>query len=123
LPARIGGLLVNWWDLGEWAGTSGVNLAIYQIECAFCGETGSGSDGKPYKTRAGGVAQLSDLLVDAIDKARERVVASDATLDHERLAQLVGLAAIKFADLSSFRTSGYIFDAERLVSFEGRTGP
>ncbi len=44
-------------------------------------------------------------------------------LDGEALAQLVGLAAIKFADLSSFRTSGYVFDAERLVSFEGRTGP
>ncbi|MCQ8241148.1 arginine--tRNA ligase [Rhizosaccharibacter radicis] len=92
--------------------------------------TVNGPDGKPYKTREGGVAQLRDLLGDAVDKARERLAANperlpagmdDAGLG--RLAEQVGLAAVKFADLSSFRTSGYVFDAERLVSFEGRTGP
>jgi arginyl-tRNA synthetase len=101
--------------------------------------TVNGPDGKPYKTREGGVAQLSDLLGDAIDKARERLAQNgtengtengpenrnqaDPDTDREQLARLVGLAAVKFADLSSFRTSGYVFDAERLVSFEGRTGP
>ena len=85
--------------------------------------TVNGADGKPYKTRAGGVAQLADLLGDAVEKARERLPPVPPGLDGEALAQLVGLAAIKFADLSSFRTSGYVFDAERLVSFEGRTGP
>ncbi len=85
--------------------------------------TVNGPDGKPYKTREGGVAQLSDLLGDAIGKARERLPETPPGLDREQLARLVGLAAVKFADLSSFRTSGYIFDAERLVSFEGRTGP
>ncbi len=89
--------------------------------------TVNGPDGKPYKTREGGVAQLSDLLDDAIGKARERLAQGDAEtaagLDREQLARLVGLAAVKFADLSSFRTSGYVFDADRLVSFEGRTGP
>jgi arginyl-tRNA synthetase len=98
------------------------------IELAHVGfGTVNGPDGKPYKTREGGVAQLSDLLGDAIDKARERLAESradaDPDIDREQLARLVGLAAVKFADLSSFRTSGYIFDAERLVSFEGRTGP
>jgi arginyl-tRNA synthetase len=85
--------------------------------------TVNGPDGKPYKTRDGSVAQLSDLLCDAINKAHERLPPDEGNLDHDQLAQLVGLAAIKFADLSSFRTSGYIFDAERLVSLEGRTGP
>ncbi len=93
--------------------------------------TVNGPDGKPYKTREGGVAQLSDLLGDAIGKARERLAQGDAEggaqddakPDREQLARLVGLAAVKFADLSSFRTSGYVFDADRLVSFEGRTGP
>ncbi|WP_256081421.1 arginine--tRNA ligase [Massilia sp. YIM B04103] len=102
--------------------------------------TVNGVDGKPYKTRQGGVAQLADLLHGAIDKARERLgaLAADgagqgAAADEagqvaraaqaETLARLVGIAAVKFADLSSYRISGYIFDPERMVSFEGKTGP
>ncbi|NID17527.1 arginine--tRNA ligase [Luteibacter yeojuensis] len=80
--------------------------------------TVNGADGKPYKTRDGGVAQLRDLLADALDKARSRQDESDP-----ELAAAIGIAAVKFADLSTYRTSGYIFDAERMVSFEGRTGP
>ena len=99
-----------------------------EIELVHVGfGTVNGPDGKPYKTREGGVAQLSDLLDDAIGKARERLAETGlearAGPDREQLARLVGLAAVKFADLSSFRTSGYVFDADRLVSFEGRTGP
>ena len=100
--------------------------------------TVNGADGKPYKTRQGGVAQLSDLLNGAIEKARERLGAirtpaaaapagaaqgPDQDQDHNTLARLVGIGAVKFADLSSYRTSGYIFDPERMVSFEGTTGP
>ena len=85
--------------------------------------TVNGPNGKPYKTREGNVAQLCDLLGDAIGRAAGRLPETSEGLDREQLARLVGLAAVKFADLSSFRTSGYIFDAERMVSFEGRTGP
>lgn len=92
--------------------------------------TVNGVDGKPFKTRQGGVARLSDLLGDAIDKARERLseLSGDRleripALERERLARSVGIAAVKFADLSSYRMSGYVFDPERMVSFEGRTGP
>ncbi|MDQ0473099.1 arginine--tRNA ligase [Labrys wisconsinensis] len=96
--------------------------------------TVNGPDGKPYKTREGGVAQLADLLSDAIEKAREQVEARErgdgeqasdpiAAEDRETLARLVGLAAVKFADLSTYRTSGYVFDPDRMVSFLGRTGP
>ncbi len=87
--------------------------------------TVNGVDGKPYKTRDGGVARLSDLLEEAIQKAKSRIALRSETTgeESELLARKVGLAAIKFADLDSHRQSGYIFDAERLVSFEGRTGP
>jgi arginyl-tRNA synthetase len=88
--------------------------------------TVNGADGKPYKTRDGGVAQLRDLLADALDKARARqsTDASPGDADEaSELAAAIGIAAVKFADLSTYRTSGYVFDAERMVSFEGRTGP
>jgi arginyl-tRNA synthetase len=84
--------------------------------------TVNGKDGKPYKTREGGVMKLADLLAEAIGKASERIT---QFADEERaaLARKVGIAAVKFADLSGIRTSGYVFDVDRLVSFEGKTGP
>ncbi|WP_448949938.1 arginine--tRNA ligase [Labrys neptuniae] len=85
--------------------------------------TVNGADGKPYKTRDGGVALLKDLIGEAIEKAGERLVNDDPTLNRTELAKLVGVAALKFADLSSYRISGYIYDADRMVSFEGKTGP
>jgi arginyl-tRNA synthetase len=90
--------------------------------------TVNGPDGKPYKTRDGGVARLSDLVEEAVSKAAERVAASgqgsvlDAAMQAD-LARMVGIGALKFADLSGDRMSGYVFDPEWLVAFEGRTGP
>ncbi|HEY4293300.1 arginine--tRNA ligase [Luteibacter sp.] len=84
--------------------------------------TVNGKDGKPYKTRDGGVAQLHDLLAEALDKARLRQVEGGQS-EASAVATAVGIGAVKFADLSTYRTSGYVFDAERMVSFEGRTGP
>jgi arginyl-tRNA synthetase len=89
--------------------------------------TVNGPDGKSYKTRQGGVARLSELLDEAIAKAGERISADAAAVmnsnEREQLAHEVGLAAVKFADLQSHRLSGYTFEVEKLVSFEGRTGP
>jgi arginyl-tRNA synthetase len=90
--------------------------------------TVNGKDGKPFKTREGGVMQLSALLAEATGKAAQRLESSGHVADfpaEERaaLARKVGIAAVKFADLSSLRTSGYVFDPDRLVSFEGKTGP
>lgn len=90
--------------------------------------TVNGLDGKPFKTRAGGVARLSDLLDDAVARADERVRESTegAAMDERArasLARQVGIGAVKFADLSGDRLSGYVFDVDRLVAFEGRTGP
>jgi arginyl-tRNA synthetase len=90
--------------------------------------TVNGKDGKPFKTRDGGVMQLSVLLAEATGKAAQRLegsghVASFEPDEKAALARKVGIAAVKFADLSSLRTSGYVFDSDRLVSFEGKTGP
>jgi arginyl-tRNA synthetase len=90
--------------------------------------TVNGKDGKPLKTRAGGAAKLDDLIDEAVEKARERVTSSQlepdlGNADRDRLARLVAIAAVKFADLSSTRTAGYVFDPDRVVSFEGKTGP
>lgn len=90
--------------------------------------TMNGPDGKPFKTREGGVLKLADLIRMATDKARARL--EEAGLgqegseeEREAVAKAVGIAAIKFADLSNLRTTNYIFDLDRFVAFEGKTGP
>nr|WP_169543406.1 arginine--tRNA ligase [Sneathiella aquimaris] len=90
--------------------------------------TVNGKDGKPLKTRDGGVVRLRNLIEDAIAEARKVVVDAGmgdkfdaATLDD--IATKVGIAAIKFADLSNQRMSNYVFDLERFTKFEGKTGP
>ena len=90
--------------------------------------TMNGPDGKPFKTRAGGVLKLHDLITMAVDKARERL--HEAKLgddlpeaEFEAIAHKVAVAALKFADLSNSRTTSYVFDLDRFMSFEGKTGP
>ena len=85
--------------------------------------TVNGVDGKPYRTREGGVARLRDLLEDAVEKARQRIETDDPAIDRDGLAEQVGLAAVKWADLSTLRLSGYSFNLDRMMSFEGNTGP
>jgi arginyl-tRNA synthetase len=90
--------------------------------------TMNGTDGKPFKTREGGVLKLRDLIEMASAKARERL--SEAGLgaelseaEFEATALKVGVAALKFADLVNFRGTSYVFDLDRFSSFEGKTGP
>ncbi|MGE4313589.1 MAG: arginine--tRNA ligase [Pseudobdellovibrionaceae bacterium] len=90
--------------------------------------TMNGTDGKPFKTREGGALKLEDLIEMARDKARQRVteaeLASDLSADEkEEIACKVALAAMRFADLQNPRQSDYVFDLDKLVSFEGKTGP
>ena len=90
--------------------------------------TMNGTDGKPFKTREGGVLKLNDLIQMATEKARERLREADlgAELDPEAFedtAHKVAVAALKFADLSNFRGTSYVFDLDRFTSFEGKTGP
>jgi arginyl-tRNA synthetase len=90
--------------------------------------TMNGSDGKPFKTRAGGVLKLHDLIEMAREKARERLheagLGAELPADEfEAIAHKVGVAALKFADLQNFRGTSYVFDLDRFTSFEGKTGP
>lgn len=90
--------------------------------------TMNGPDGKPFKTRAGGVLKLHDLITTATDKARERLKEARLGDDlapeaFDDTAHKVAVAALKFADLSNARTTSYIFDLDRFISFEGKTGP
>ena len=90
--------------------------------------TMNGTDGKPFKTREGGVLKLNDLIEMTRSKARERL--TEAGLGEnmdpagfEDIAGKVAVAALKFADLQNFRGTSYVFDLDRFTSFEGKTGP
>lgn len=90
--------------------------------------TVNGKDGRPFKTREGGVLRLGDLIDLVTDAARSRLddahIAEDYPEEERaRIARQVGVAALKFGDLSNHRTSNYIFDLDRFSSFEGKTGP
>jgi arginyl-tRNA synthetase len=97
------------------------------IEFAGFG-TMNGLDGKPFKTRAGGVLRLEDLITQGIEKARDRLQKAGVQ-DHvdaaefNDIAQKVAVAAIKYADLKNPRHVDYIFDLDAMTAFEGKTGP
>ena len=88
----------------------------------------NGKDGKPFKTRAGGVMKLYDLIAMATEEAEKRLTEAGLAADYppeerQAIAKAVGIGAIKFADLVNNRVSNYIFDLERFTRFEGKTGP
>jgi arginyl-tRNA synthetase len=90
--------------------------------------TMNGPDGKPFKTREGGVMRLHDLLAMATETALARLneaglAAAYEEAERQEIARRVGIAAVKFADLSNHRMSNYVFDLDRMLRFEGRTGP
>ncbi|WP_417507620.1 arginine--tRNA ligase [Marinomonas gallaica] len=85
-----------------------------------------GSDGKPFKTRSGGVAKLSALLEEAQERAFQLVASKnpDMSEDEQRnIGRVVGIASVKYADLSKNRTSDYVFNWDSMLSFEGNTAP
>ena len=85
-----------------------------------------GNDGRPFKTRSGGIVKLEELLDEAVRRAHGLVSQKNPELsDEERLnvAQQVGIGAVKYADLSKNRTSDYVFDWDTMLSFEGNTAP
>ena len=87
--------------------------------------TMNGKDGKPFKTREGGVMRLENLIRE-IDEEMYRKIMDNRTVEEEeakRTAETVGLAAIKYGDLSNQASKDYIFDVDRFTSFEGNTGP
>lgn len=87
--------------------------------------TMNGKDGKPFKTRDGGVMRLEELVGDISNKMYEKIVENHAIDADEakETAQKVGLAALKYGDLSNQAAKDYVFDVDRFISFEGNTGP
>ena len=87
--------------------------------------TVNGKDGKPFKTRDGGVMRLEYLIKDINDKMYEKISTGREMSEEEakKVSKTVALSAIKYGDLSNQASKDYIFDTERFMSFEGDTGP
>jgi arginyl-tRNA synthetase len=106
---------------------AGLNGNRAQLEHAGFG-TMNGPDGKPFKTRVGGVMKLYDLIAMVTEEADKRLTEAGLGADYspeERasIAKMVGIGTLKFADLSNYRLTDYIFDLSRFSKFEGKTGP
>lgn len=87
--------------------------------------TMNGKDNKPFKTREGGVMRLETLLSDVNNAVYEKMLENRQELEEtaRETAKIIGLAAVKYGDLSNQTSKDYIFDTERFASFEGNTGP
>ena len=95
------------------------------VDLIFVGfGTMNGKDGKPFKTRDGGVLRLETLLSDVEKQVEDKMADRDMEEDvRHAAAQKIGLAAIKYGDLSNQASKDYVFDVDRFTSFEGNTGP
>lgn len=85
-----------------------------------------GEDGRPFKTRSGENVRLSDLIDQSVQRAADAIGERGSDLppgERENVARVVGVAALKYADLSSDRIRDYIFSFDRMLAFEGNTGP
>ncbi len=102
------------------------NLVPEETKLQFLGfGTMNGKDGKPFKTRQGGVMRLEHLIRDINDAVYDKIMASrdeDEETAREN-AKIIGLSAIKYGDLSNQASKDYVFDVDRFTSFEGNTGP
>ncbi len=87
--------------------------------------TMNGKDGKPFKTREGGVMRLEMLIKDMTDFVRAKVVENKIVADDavEQTTKKIAMAALKYGDLSNQPTKDYVFDMDRFAAFEGNTGP
>ena len=90
--------------------------------------TVNGPDGKPLRTRSGNLPLLRDLVSESVSLAKQRMderglAAGLPETERTEIARKVGLAALKYGDLSNHRSSDYVFDLERFTSFDGKTGP
>ena len=92
--------------------------------------TMNGKDGKPFKTREGGVMRLEHLIADINEKMYTKIMENKESSEKEmseeearKTAQIIGLSAIKYGDLSNQASKDYVFDIDRFTSFEGDTGP
>ena len=84
--------------------------------------TMNGQDGKPFKTRSGETVKFKDVLNMVTEKAAEKL-ASNGIVGDDELARKIGVGAMKFGDLSNTVSKDYVFDIEKFLSFDGKTGP
>lgn len=101
-------------------------LVKTETELTFLGfGTMNGKDGKPFKTRQGGVMRLEHLLADINSEMYQKIMDNRSMEEGEAaaIAKTVALAAVKYGDLSNQAAKDYVFDIERFTSFEGDTGP
>ena len=103
---------------------SGIVKSETQLEHLGFG-TMNGKDGKPFKTRDGGVMRLEQLIADMTDFVRAKVVENQivAESEVEETTGKIAMAALKYGDLSNQPTKDYVFDMDRFAAFEGNTGP
>lgn len=85
--------------------------------------TMNGSDGKPFKTRDGGVMKLEDLLNLAKEECEKKILSNITGAERDQIAEKVGIAAVKYADLIPYRSTDYVFDIAKFSDLEGKTGP
>ena len=101
-------------------------LVEEDVKLKFLGfGTMNGKDGKPFKTRDGGIMRLEQLLSDITEEMLKKMMDNRNITSEEaaEIAKVVGLSALKYGDLSNQATKDYCFDVERFTSFEGNTGP
>jgi len=104
------------------AGFVGDNVSLEHVPFGMM----LGTDGRPFKTRTGGTVKLMDLLDEAVKRAGQLVSQKNPHLPPdqcEQIARVVGIGAMKYADLSQNRTSDYVFSWEKMLSLEGNTAP
>ena len=104
------------------AGLTNANVRLQHLPFG----TMLGKDGKPFKTRTGGVVKLNDLLDEAENRALTLVQSKNPDLSETEaahMAHVIGIGAVKYADLSKNRTSDYVFDWDQMLSLEGNTAP
>lgn len=90
--------------------------------------TVNGPDGRPFKTREGGLLTLRELIDMVVDRAAQRLEENELATEFDKaekveIAEKVGMAALKYGDLQNHRSSNYTFDIDRFTSFDGKTGP
>ena len=117
---------LHFYQVFDVAKRSGIAPETNMIHAGF--GTVNGKDGKPFKTRSGGVLKLRDLIEMGKEAAYNKMNEAGrgevfAEEEMREIAQKVGVSAIKFADLMNHRSANYIFDIDKFVQFEGKTGP
>jgi arginyl-tRNA synthetase len=119
VDARQGGHFKQVFNVAKEADFVGSDVHLEHI--AF--GTMMGQDGKPFKTREGGTVKLIELLDEAVVKAKGTIKDKESYSEEqiEALAKIIGIGAVKYADLAINRESNYIFNWDKMLSFEGNT--